>query len=174
MFTPSNMLLKYMNAQPRDRYDIVCALIGYINADPMFKTDNFDKALQYVLENDVSDGELFEEFDSKYRYEEDTTKWDDDYYSYTLVYLKKNFCRKRIDHVKDVAKKLYPSVTETPKATTNSKKSNQDKRVGDSEKKQSSQQHFAKEQATVPTIVKVATGVGVIVLLALVINQVTH
>lgn len=37
MFTPSNMLLSYLNAQPRDRFDIIGALIGYINADPKFE-----------------------------------------------------------------------------------------------------------------------------------------
>ena len=81
MFAPSNILQKYINARPRDMYDVTGALMGYINADPAFGTNDF---------------------------EEDESKWDNEYYSYARVYLKDNFCRKRIEHVKKVAGKLYP------------------------------------------------------------------
>ena len=110
MFTPSNMLQKYLSAQPRDIYDIVGALMGYINADPYFKTNEFDEALKYVLSNGVSENELFQSFDSEIDFQIDEGKWDEDYYAYSRVYLKDNFCRKRIEHVKAVAHKLHPVV----------------------------------------------------------------
>ena len=110
MFTPSNMLLKYVNAEKRDIYDIVGALMGYINADPQFRTNDFDDAVNYVITQGVSENELFAPFDAELEFEEDSTKWDDDYYSYARVYLKDNFCRKRISHVKDIARKLYPMI----------------------------------------------------------------
>lgn len=110
MFTPSKMLQNYMNVQPRDMYDIVGALMGYINADPQFKTNDFEEAIQFVLNNGVSESELFATFDDSLDFEPDLSKWNEEYYSFARVYLKDNFCKKRIDHVKAVAKKLYPSV----------------------------------------------------------------
>lgn len=109
MFTPSIMLQKYLNSRPRNIYDITGALMGYINADPEFITNSFDDAIKYVLNNGISEKELYKEFDPDYSLEEDESKWDDAYYSYARVYLKDNFCRKRIEHVKKVARKLYPS-----------------------------------------------------------------
>ena len=103
----SNMLKKYMSAEPKDMYDIVGALMGYINADPYFKTNDFIQAVHYVLDNGVKKSELFQEFDDSIDYEEDESKWDEEYYSYARVYLKDNFCEKRIRHVKSVAKKIY-------------------------------------------------------------------
>ena len=107
MFSPSDMLLKYLNAEPRDIYDIVGALEGYLNADPKFYTNDFRDAVQYVLSHGVSRSELFQEFDPGMELEEDENRWDYDYYSLARVYLKDNFCEKRIHHVRAVAKKLY-------------------------------------------------------------------
>ena len=110
MFTPSKLLQNYLNATPRDMYDIIGALMGYINADPAFKTDDFDQAVQYVLNHGVSKDELFTDFDPELDYEEDSSKWNEEYYSFARVYLKDNFSEKRIKHVKDVARKLNPGV----------------------------------------------------------------
>ena len=107
MFSPSDMLLKYLNAEPRDIYDILGALEGYLNADPKFYTNDFRDAVQYVLSHGVSRSELFQEFDPGMELEEDENRWDYDYYSLARVYLKDNFCEKRIHHVRAVAKKLY-------------------------------------------------------------------
>lgn len=114
MFTPSNMLLKYLNAQPRDIYDIVGALMGYINADPYFKTNDFDMAIQYVITHGVSEDELYSSFDPSLDYDENMEAWNDEYYSYARVFLKDNFCKKRIAHVKAVAQKLHPVVKSEP------------------------------------------------------------
>ena len=108
MFEPSNILQKYINARPRDMYDVTGALMGYINADPAFGTNDFEEAIKYVLGHGISETELYKDFDSNYDFEEDESKWDNEYYSYARVYLKDNFCRKRIEHVKKVAGKLYP------------------------------------------------------------------
>lgn len=112
MFKPSKLLLKYMSEEPHDTYDIIGALIGYINADPEFKTHDFDDAIQFVLNNGVSSNELFSEFDPNVEFEQDSSKWDEDYYSIARVYLKDNFSEKRINHVKAIAHKLYPQVVE--------------------------------------------------------------
>lgn len=106
-FKPSNLLRKYMEEEPRDRYDIIGALIGYINADPQFKTDQFEKAIAYVISQGISEKELYAPFDRSLKYENDESRWNEEYYSYARIYLKDNFCRERIDHVKAVAKHLY-------------------------------------------------------------------
>jgi hypothetical protein len=108
MFTPSNMLLKYLNKQPRNTEDVVSALIGYLDTDPNFETDNFDRAVDYVLNHGMTESELFSDFDSSLEFEEDELKWTKDYYSYARIYLKDNFCRKRIEHLKTISHKIHP------------------------------------------------------------------
>lgn len=116
MFTPSNMLLNSLNAQPRDIFDIIGSLMGYINADPQFKTNDFEQAVRYVLNQGVAKEELFVPFDGEIYFEENPAKWNEEYYSYARVYLKDNFCEKRISHVKAVARKLYPAGATVSKA----------------------------------------------------------
>lgn len=174
MFSPSNMLQKYLSAQPRDIYDIVGALMGYINADPSFKTNDFERAIQYVIEQGVSESDLFEAFNPEFRFEEDSTKWDEDYYSYAQVYLKKNFCKKRIAHVKAVAKKLYPSTANVQASRSTAVPNKQVNNVGTAGKKSQSQQHSVKKQEKVPTGVIVIIAVVAIVLLALIIRLIVR
>ena len=111
MFKPSNILLEFLNEKPYDIYNIVGALEGYINADSRFETDNFDQAINYVLNHGISEKELFEDFNPNYKFEEDSNKWDYDYYCLARVYLRENFCKKRINHVKAIAKKIFPEST---------------------------------------------------------------
>lgn len=103
MFKPSNMLLKALSEENVDMYDIVGALMGYINSDLYFKTDSFESAIGYVLDKGVSETELFSSFDSTLDFEEDKKRWNEDYYAMARVYLKENFCKKRINHVKEIA-----------------------------------------------------------------------
>lgn len=170
MFTPSKMLQNYMNAQPRDMFDIVGALMGYINADPQFKTNDFEQAIQYVLSNGVSEGELFAEFDESVEFEEDSSNWNEEYYSFARVYLKDNFCKKRIDHVRAVAKKLYPSVS-TPKPVVQPTRQSAQatSQTGGAQlagKKSQSQQSQQNQSSSTPTKLII---VVVVILLAVVI-----
>lgn len=172
MFTPSKMLQNYMNAQPRDMYDIVGALMGYINADPQFKTNDFEQAIQYVLNNGVSESELFAIFDDGVDVEPDSSKWNEEYYSFARVYLKDNFCKKRIDHVKAVAKKLYPSVS-TPKPIAqptrqNTQSVSQMGGVQSEGKKSQSQQSQQNQSSSNPSKL-IIVAVVVVILLAVVI-----
>ena len=83
--------------------------MGYLYADLKFETDEFDQAVRYVLNSGITEAELFAEFDPNIKYEEDPLKWDEDYYAYACVCLKDNFSEKRIQHVKNIASKLYPN-----------------------------------------------------------------
>lgn len=175
MFTPSNMLLNYLNAEPRDMFDIVGALMGYINADPQFKTDDFDQAIHYVLNHGVTEDELFAPFNADIDFEEEPSKWNEEYYSFARVYLKDNFSRKRIDHVKAVAGKLYPRKTSEPKPMPidSVKPVKTSAQMGGSQsnrKKTQSQQYDREEKTQMSPATKVMMAVAVIVLLALVIG----
>ena len=119
MFKPSKLLLKYVNTTPCDIHGVVGALIGYINGDPMFLEDNFDKAVKYVLDHGVSKEELFSEFDPKLGYEQDPQKWDEKYYATAIVRLNYNFCDERIQHVK----KIYQTEREKNTSTKGAKES---------------------------------------------------
>lgn len=172
MFTPSKMLQNYMNAQPRDMFDIVGALMGYINADPQFKTNDFEQAIQYVLKNGVSESDLFATFDDSVDFEADSSKWNEEYYSFARVYLKDNFCKKRIDHVKAVAKKLYPSVP-TPKPEVQPTRQNTQtvSQMGGAQsagKKSQSQQSQQNQSSSTPSKL-IIVAVVVVILLAVVI-----
>lgn len=178
MFTPSNMLQKHLNATPQDMYDIIGALMGYINADPAFKTDDFDQAVKYVLDHGVSREELFAEFDPDLDYEEDSTKWDEEYYSFARVYLKDNFSEKRIKHVKDVARKLNPgTVTAVQEPVRKNDRASAEKGGSQSTgKKTQGQQHtdtknkhaIMQEQHSVKTLVLIVIVVFVLLTLAIV------
>lgn len=175
MFTPSNMLLHYLNAEPRDMFDIVGALMGYINADPQFKTDDFEQAVQYVLSHGVTEDELFAPFNKDIEFEEEPSKWNEEYYSFARVYLKDNFSRKRIEHVKAVARKLYPRKASEQKVmqTVSEKTRNSSAQMGGSQsnrKKTQSQQYDREEKTQMSSATKVMIAVVVIVLLALVIG----
>lgn len=178
MFRPSNMLQNYLNTEPRDMFDIVGALMGYVNSDPSFKTNDFEEAIQYVLNHGVSKKELFAPFDPSIDFEEDYNKWDEEYYSFARVYLKDNFCEKRITHVKAVAKWLYPSTAPTqssngvkpiskPASTTISPHAGGQQATG---KKIQSQQNHGGHNSTRHFRTKAVVAVVAIVLLALIIG----
>lgn len=114
-FVPSRFLDNTLKAQPRKREDIVAALIGYINGDPYFKTDDFADATRYVLERGMTEQELYVPFDGDLPITEDKNQWTEDYLSFAMVDLKDNFCPERIAHVKAVASYLRPQTLSAKK-----------------------------------------------------------
>lgn len=112
MFKPSNMLMKALNQPERSRSSIVSALMGYIDVDPRFRSGDFDSALKYVFSQGVSEDELYVPFDPDLEFVDLKEKWDEKYYALARVYLKDNFCKKRISHVKEIVKALYPESAE--------------------------------------------------------------
>lgn len=183
MFSPSNMLLKYLNAKPRDIYDIVGALEGYINADPKFQTNDFFEAINYVLSHGVSRSELFQDFNPNIDFEENEEKWNYDYYLLARVYLKDNFCEKRVAHVKAIAQKLYPQAAKSQSvviAASRSGGSMQPKLVQtggpQAPRKKTQDQSLHKDSRTmqVPRSVKIGIVVLLSVLLVLMIVFITR
>lgn len=138
MFQPSKLLLKNLNADPHNISNIIGALIGYINADPMFKKNDFDNAIRYVLAHGITESELFTDFDSELEFEENSEKWDENYYARAVVRLNNNFCHKRIEHVKAVAKRVYA----TDRARVMKEELRKRSKVGTSTKKENDQQEL--------------------------------
>lgn len=131
-FTPSNMLKSYLQAKPRNMYDIRGALLGYINADPAFRTDDFDQAVAYVLRQGVSEEELYTEFVPKPKDQMGAgDQWDKAYYALANVYLRDNFSKDRIAHVKEVARKLYPHTDVSREPQSGKKEQGQQQGNGD-------------------------------------------
>lgn len=126
LFRPSKFLDEVLKAEPRDMYDIVGALIGYIDADPLFRTKDFDEALEYVFTHGIGKSELFEEFDPDLDFVADKTAWNEEYYSLARVYLKDNFCEKRINHVKEIANVLFGDTVVQREKTVETRKDNPD------------------------------------------------
>lgn len=174
MFTPSNMLQKYLAARPRDMYDIVGALMGYINADPYFRTTDFDEAIRYVLAHGVTEQELYAAFDKEIDFVEDESKWTEEYYLFARVYLKDNFCRKRIRHVKAVARKLHPEVRSTA-APVNTDRDRSHRRTGGwqegGKKQQDHQENCTTTRKTVTTGIIV---IGVVILMVVIVLIITR
>ena len=109
-FIPTNLLQQCLSESPRDQKSIAIALIGYINADCYFKTNNFDEGIRYVLSHGMTEEELFCTHNPDMgEIETDSSKWDMDYYALALVYLIDNFSKERIKHVKAIARKLDPN-----------------------------------------------------------------
>jgi hypothetical protein len=71
--------------------------------DRAFKTGKFDAYLDYAKKANISD--LFDSFDGEEF--KPKTDWDKDYWSYVCASLMDNFCKERIDHLKDVGEYVY-------------------------------------------------------------------
>ena len=151
-------------------FDIIGALMGYINADPKFKTNDFEQAVQYVLSHGVTKEELFADFDPKVEFEEEESKWNEEYYSFARVYLKDNFCEKRINHVKAIARKLYPIVAPVQKTAAPARPTQTGGSQLNGKKSQSQQREAGRKSLSTPSIKIIIAVVVAVALLALVIG----
>ena len=179
MFSPSNFLLKSLNASPQDRFDIIGALIGYINADQAFETNEFDEAIKYALQHGVSYNDLFQPYDtSKNKIDNNRSNWNESYYDLAKVRLKDNFCQERIDHCKEVAHYLYPNgfknqkAASTPNERTSSNPVTQQKGSDNVRKKAQDQQysHRAPSAPETPSSSKTRITVIIVCLVVLVLG----
>ena len=97
------MFSQYLEASisNRDIKGIRGALKGIIDGDPAFKTGRYDSAVQYIIENGISESEIYEPNDTKYA-QLPPSEWSKDYYYKVLTYLSYNFSRARIEHLRAV------------------------------------------------------------------------
>ncbi len=87
-----------------DILDVRTRLLMISQIDRGFCETKFDEYLDYAKKIDG----LFEAFDNEPLKAEDG--WNEDYWNYLYASLMDNFCQERIDLLKKVGKKVYPSV----------------------------------------------------------------
>ncbi len=162
MFEVSKVLKKYLEEKPVNTTNIIGALIGYINSDPKFLTNDFDEALKYVLKSGISESELYQIFEKDSSFIDDEENWNNEYFALALVYLKQNFCKERIAHVKAISKKIHKE---------NEKKSStiQSTNRGSDEGKHKSQQNKT-TQKNVGAIIPIVGIIAFVMLALLIVN----
>ena len=101
---PTSMLISAI-AEKNTR-KIVGALMGYVFADRTMK--DFDDALKFVESQGISAVSLYVPYDPDNRpINTNSANWNIDYYCVAVAGLEQNFCSQRIEHVKQVARKVY-------------------------------------------------------------------
>ncbi|MBP3837041.1 MAG: hypothetical protein J6E31_08110 [Pyramidobacter sp.] len=117
-FKPNVFLKEALeSSNNKRRSQIVQALGTYINNDLGFYTNDFELALDYVL-NFIPAKDLFEPLDLAMQIDDDPLHWDGDYYDLALIFLRDNFCPERIEHVKKVGMSLRHLFPKPKTATT--------------------------------------------------------
>jgi hypothetical protein len=81
-------------------------LSGFITADQGFSKSVLDDKIRYCERMGFSEDELFEEFDGD-RFNENSDEWDSAYFTKQRVKFDSNFSRKRLEHLKQVGRKLF-------------------------------------------------------------------
>jgi hypothetical protein len=76
--------------------------------DPGFSKGVFEERLKRCHIADISDSELFVSFEGS-AINRDPNAWTKDYYAEQRTEFRYNFSRERLDHLKKVGRKLYPS-----------------------------------------------------------------
>ena len=131
MFKPSEEFRK--DVEEKNVINIRVDLNTVILADRGFYTTEFDEMLTYAETShieglyDVFDGE---EFKSK-------EEWNQEYWRYLVASLGDNFCKERINHLKEVGRYVYPKQQKTTNNTSSANRF-QKKEENNEEKKQSS------------------------------------
>jgi predicted metalloprotease len=88
-----------------DLKTIYSSLYTILLSDPGFSTSKFDDAMKYVKNNEI-DGFIQKHNGVIFEAEE---KWSEEYWDKVASELIDNFSMERINHLKDISKKLYPN-----------------------------------------------------------------
>lgn len=105
MFQPSNSLRQAVESG--NAYKVRGALIGIIQADPGFQTGRLDDAISYAESHGVSPFEAQNDPQLPMSSEE---AWDSAYFASSVTYLRENFTKDRLEHVRKVGRKTHPEV----------------------------------------------------------------
>lgn len=105
MFQPSNSLRQAVENGNADKVRGV--LTGIIQADPGFRTGKLEDAVQYAENCGVSP---FEEKNDPQLPMNSEETWDLVYFAASVTYLRENFTKERLDHVRRVGRKTHPEV----------------------------------------------------------------
>jgi hypothetical protein len=81
-------------------------LSGFITADQGFSRAVLEEKVNYCVRMGFSESELFEEFDGE-PLNENSDEWDTAYFTKQRVKFDSNFSRERLEHLKQVGKKVF-------------------------------------------------------------------
>ncbi len=81
------------------------ALVGVLQSDPALQSDDLKDALDYVKREGI---DVFETEDNpQLPINKETSAWDQKYFATAMTYLRHNFTRERLEHVKEVSKATH-------------------------------------------------------------------
>lgn len=89
--------------------------------------EDFLEALNYAKANMIN---LIDKFDSEEPFENNREKWTEAYFNKQKIYLMTNFSDERIEHLLEVARKLFPENIVSKTSTINSSTSYSSKSIG--------------------------------------------
>ncbi len=130
-------------------------------SDPGFSTDKFDKAMDYVQNKNMRtfimphDGEVFEREE----------KWTQEYWDIQASKLMDNFSKERIEHLKDVGRKLHPTI----KVDTRNDVNMHEQKVHSNTQKKTNPIELSIYQKDSPKTGMILLGVGILIVVILLI-----
>ena len=108
----------------RNKYEVRSFLSNYL----VRNRDDFKEALKYAKSNMTN---LMEKYnDNGKPFENNPENWTESYFDAQRVYLKSNFCDERIEHLLEVATKLFPENIVSKTSTTSSSTSYSSRSTG--------------------------------------------
>ena len=108
----------------RNKYEVRSFLSNYL----VRNRDDFKEALKYAKSNMTN---LMEKYnDNGKPFENNPENWTESYFDDQRVYLKSNFCDERIEHLLEVATKLFPENIVSKTSTTSSSTSYSSRSTG--------------------------------------------
>jgi hypothetical protein len=96
----------------KDTQGVRDTLITFIMQDEGFSKGIFDEKVAYCLHHGISEAELFTAYDGAVL-NTNAGEWTEAYYSSLKTKLRANFSRERLEHLRKVGKKLFPSSVAT-------------------------------------------------------------
>lgn len=131
--------------------------------DRNFSTGYFESTLEYVKRKNIPG--LFQPFDGEVFKKEE--EWNEEYWAWIAASLMDNFCEERIQHLKQIGRKIYPKKKEDQTAAK--EKRIPDLRQDRTEEKRQEENLRGTEEAPKSLLSLVGIGVGILIVLVVIV-----
>lgn len=95
--------------------NIRSALVGIIQSDPLYETKDLDEAIKYLHDEGIDIVKEDIDPDPQLPINNNRAEWTSDYFATALVYLRNDFTKKRLEHVKEVSIATHEDMKAPPK-----------------------------------------------------------
>lgn len=110
--------------------NIRSALVGIIQSDPLYETKDLDAAINYLHDDEGIDIVEDRISDPQLPINQNRSEWTSDYFATALVYLRNDFTKERLEHVKEVSIATHEDMKAPPKlGNTQNKQSTQEQKL---------------------------------------------